>query len=333
MKTFITHSPQETEELAGKLAALLSPGDIIAYEGGMGMGKTAFTRGLCRGLGIAADVSSPTFSLVNEYRGENATLYHFDMFRVESFSDLYSTGFFDYLDYGGILLSLDTSSLAASAALWEDERLLGEFFINAKLTHSQTAMPMVEDLLKATQTSLSQVDLFAVSTGPGSFTGLRIGIAAVKGMAHALGKPCIPVSTLKGMAYNLLGFDGYVCPVMDARCQQVYTALFEMVGGRPVQVEEDSAIPLTQLENRLSRLSKRVFLVGDGAKLCYNECIGSCPNIVLAPPSLLFQKASSVAQAALEDLEAAVPAAELAPAYLRLPQAERELLRKQNQKG
>ena len=116
------------------------------------------------------------------------------------------------------LLSLDTSSLAASAALWEDERLLGEFFINAKLTHSQTAMPMVEDLLKATQTSLSQVDLFAVSTGPGSFTGLRIGIAAVKGMAHALGKPCIPVSTLKGMAYNLLGFDGYVCPVMDARC-------------------------------------------------------------------------------------------------------------------
>ena len=99
MKTFITHSPQETEELAGKLAALLSPGDIIAYEGGMGMGKTAFTRGLCRGLGIAADVSSPTFSLVNEYRGENATLYHFDMFRVESFSDL----FFDYLDYGGIL--------------------------------------------------------------------------------------------------------------------------------------------------------------------------------------------------------------------------------------
>ena len=231
------------------------------------------------------------------------------------------------------LLSLDTSSLAASAALWEDERLLGGFFINAKLTHSQTAMPMVEDLLKATQTSLSQVDLFAVSTGPGSFTGLRIGIAAVKGMAHALGKPCIPVSTLKGMAYNLLGFDGYVCPVMDARCQQVYTALFEMVGGRPVQVEEDSAIPLTQLENRLSRLSKRVFLVGDGAKLCYNECIGSCPNIVLAPPSLLFQKASSVAQAALEDLEAAVPAAELAPAYLRLPQAERELLRKQNQKG
>ena len=103
MKTFITHSPKETEDLAGRLAALLSPGDIIAYEGGMGMGKTAFTRGLCKGLGIAADVCSPTFSLVNEYRGEKATLYHFDMFRVESFSDLYSTGFFDYLDYGGIL--------------------------------------------------------------------------------------------------------------------------------------------------------------------------------------------------------------------------------------
>lgn len=103
MKTYITHSPQETENLAQKLAGLLHPGDVIAYEGGMGMGKTAFTRGLARGLGICDDVSSPTFSLVNEYRGDKVTLYHFDMFRVESFSDLYSTGFFDYLDYGGIL--------------------------------------------------------------------------------------------------------------------------------------------------------------------------------------------------------------------------------------
>lgn len=103
MKTFFTHSPQETEDLAGRLAALLSPGDVIAYEGGMGVGKTAFTRGLAKGLGIAADVCSPTFSLVNDYRGEKATLYHFDMFRVEGFSDLYSTGFFDYLDTGGIL--------------------------------------------------------------------------------------------------------------------------------------------------------------------------------------------------------------------------------------
>lgn len=233
------------------------------------------------------------------------------------------------------LLSLDTSSLAASTALWEDDRLVGEFFINAKLTHSQTAMPMVEDLLAATETPLAQVDLFAVSTGPGSFTGLRIGIAAVKGMAHALGKPCVPVSTLKGLAYNLLGFDGYVCPVMDARCQQVYTALFQLVDGRPVQVMDDCAIPLSQLKNQLSGLSKRVFLVGDGAKLCYNECIGSCPQITLAPPALLFQKASSVAQAALEELALghALPAKDLAPSYLRLPQAERELLRKQNQKG
>lgn len=231
------------------------------------------------------------------------------------------------------LLSLDTSSLAASAALWEDDHLLGEFFINAKLTHSQTIMPMVEHLLEATQTSLSDVDLFAVSTGPGSFTGLRIGIAAVKGMAHALQKPCIPVSTLKGMAYNLPAFDGYVCPVMDARCQQVYTALFDLSSGKPVPVLEDCAIPLGQLKNQLQTLTRPVILVGDGAKLCYNECIDSCPQISLAPPALLFQRASSVAQAALDEMGQAVPAADLAPAYLRLPQAERDLLRKQNQKG
>ena len=131
------------------------------------------------------------------------------------------------------ILAIDTSSQAASTALWEDGALLGEEYIRVKLTHSQTSLPMVQTLLQHTQTSLEEVDLLAVSVGPGSFTGLRIGIAAVKGIAYALGKPCGAISTLECLAHNFLGVDALVCAVMDARCKQVYTALFRSVGGRP----------------------------------------------------------------------------------------------------
>ena len=139
------------------------------------------------------------------------------------------------------ILALDTSSQAASCCLLEDERPVGLFYMDAKLTHSQTILPMVEQVLKACQQKLADVDLFAVSNGPGSFTGLRIGTAAVKGMAHGLGKPCVGLSTLEGLAYNLVGHGGIVCAVMDARCNQVYTALFDLDNDLR-RITEDMAI-------------------------------------------------------------------------------------------
>ena len=230
-----------------------------------------------------------------------------------------------------IILAVDSSSRAASAALWKDGDLLGEQFLNTRLTHSQTLLPLVDQLLRSTETAPDQPDCFAVSVGPGSFTGLRIGIAAAKGLAFAAGKPCAPVSTLEGLACNLLAHDGLICPVMDARCQQVYTALFSCKGGRLTRLWEDQAISLAQLGEELARRREPTLLVGDGARLCRSFLGEGCPHVGVAPAHLLHQRASSVAMAAAALAEAGglCTAGELAPVYLRLPQAERELLARQ----
>ncbi len=229
-----------------------------------------------------------------------------------------------------ILLGMGTSAVAASAALWEDGRIIGESFVNVKLTHSQTILPMTQNLLNACGKDLSQVDEFAVSTGPGSFTGLRIGISAVKGMAFGTNKRCIPVSTLEALAYLLIGQECIAVAAMDARCQQVYAASF-LVGRESVQrLSEDAALSIGQLWEQINSISSDLplILVGDGAQLCYNSW--ESDRILLAPEHLRFQRASAVCMAALPHRGMSVEPAQLVPQYLRLPQAQRELLQKQN---
>lgn len=232
------------------------------------------------------------------------------------------------------LLGIDSSSLAASCALNDGGALLGEYFIHNKMTHSQTLMPMVRELLLRTDTSLSGLDALAVTVGPGSFTGLRIGIASAKGLAMGADKPCVALSTLESLAFNLGGFEGVICPAMDARRQQVYTALFKVQAGRPARLTGDMALPLAQLAKLLEERREPVIFVGDGAALCYNE-FGRAAGYLLAPEALRHQRASSVCAAALAALEEnpqrLICADALEPAYLRLPQAERELLEKQRE--
>lgn len=228
-------------------------------------------------------------------------------------------------------LVLEGSAVAASCALLEDQKVLGEFFVNIPQTHSQTLLPMAESLLKTCGTAPGELDFFAVTRGPGSFTGLRIAIAAAKGLAMAAGKPCVGVSTLEGLARNLAGFEGAAAAVMDARCGQLYAGLFSLEGGEVIRAEEDCAISIQELGEKLERIKKPVFLVGDGAELCYNKLMetkSAGDRLRLAPPHLRYQRAAAVGAAALaawirgEELDAG----ELVPAYLRLPQAERELL-------
>lgn len=228
-------------------------------------------------------------------------------------------------------LVLEGSAAAASCALLEDQKVLGEFFVNIPQTHSQTLLPMAEGLLKTCGTAPGELDFFAVTRGPGSFTGLRIAIAAAKGLAMAAGKPCVGVSTLEGLARNLAGFEGTAAAVMDARCGQLYAGLFSLEGGEVIRAEEDCAISIQELGEKLERIKKPVFLVGDGAELCYNKLMetkSAGDRLRLAPPHLRYQRAAAVGAAALaawirgEELDAG----ELVPAYLRLPQAERELL-------
>ena len=230
---------------------------------------------------------------------------------------------------------LDTSSKAASAAVWEDGHLLADCWQNTGRTHSVTSLPMAEQLLAGCSRTLEEMDALAVTAGPGSFTGLRIGMAMVKGMAFALGKPCIPLSTLEGLAWNLRGWPGLICPVMDARVGQVYTALFRWENGEMHRLMEDCAISAQELMEKLSAWPEESkILVGDGAELCYNKFNGHLAQLSMAPDHLRHQRAGAMAELAARLLAEGrtVPAGELAPVYLRLPQAEREL-RLRQQKG
>lgn len=232
-----------------------------------------------------------------------------------------------------IILALDASASPASVALVRDGLLIGEYFINTKCTHSQTLMPMVENLLTTTETDKMAIDVFAVNVGPGSFTGIRIGVSAVKGMAMALGKPCAAVSTLEAMAYTALIFDGIVCTVMDARCSQVYNALFQIKNGVVKRLTEDRALSIDELKAELAEkyAEQKVMVMGDGTEVVMRTYEERPSNIFAAPMNLCFQHACGTALVAKQKAEQndLITAAFLMPTYLRLPQAQRELLKKQ----
>ena len=232
------------------------------------------------------------------------------------------------------ILAIDTSATAASTAICDENKIIGEFFINTKLTHSRTLMPMVESLLANTNLTTTDITAVAVNCGPGSFTGVRIGVAAAKGLAFADDLPCIEVSTLESLAYNLQSANGIICSVMDARCSQVYNALFKCDGVKPERLCKDRALSVAELSEELKSYDERIILVGDGAELCYNAMKELLPNVELAPISIRFQRASSTAEIAVQKFNdgEVLSAAELMPMYLRLPQAERELKKKMEEK-
>ncbi len=223
-------------------------------------------------------------------------------------------------------LAFECSAGAASCCVFDDERLLGNIFSNVPLTHSQTLMPMAENLLSALRLRFSDIDRLAVANGPGSFTGVRIGIAAVKGLAAARNIPCVPVSTLAAMAH-LIPYDGIVCAVMDARCNQVYNALFSVKDGVYTRLCPDRALMADELMAEIEARGERVTLVGDGAEMFKGKY--ASPLLYLPPEHLRFQNAVGVALAAVG--EESVKYDELLPFYLRLPQAERELKKRKEE--
>ena len=226
------------------------------------------------------------------------------------------------------ILAFETSAKAGSVALLEDGQLLAESYQNTGLTHSQTVMTMARDLLKSCNLTPGDLDAVAVAAGPGSFTGVRIGVAAAKGFAWGGEKPCYGVSTLEAMALQLGIAEGYVLPVMDARRSQVYTATFLAEKGTLKRLTEDRAIALSQLEEELKELNAPIYLVGDGSLLCHRTLGQSLPGLVLMPEHRIHQRATGVALAAVRQIQAGDPGdgAALTPNYLRLSQAERERL-------
>ena len=221
-----------------------------------------------------------------------------------------------------LILAFESSARAASVALVEDGRLISQYSQCSGLTHSRTLLPMAEDMLKNAELTLDKVDLFAVAHGPGSFTGIRIGVSTVKGLAWAADKPCVGVSTLEAMAWHGLAAGGLVCPVMDARRSQVYNALFKVENGKPVRLCEDRPIALSQLAEELRTLNAPAFLIGDGAELAEKYLREQGLACTVAPENLRWQSAWGVAMAAMYKTPGNADA--LLPVYLRLSQAERE---------
>ena len=230
-----------------------------------------------------------------------------------------------------LILAFETSAKAASVALMDGTKLLGESYQNTGLTHSQTLMVMAGDLLKQCGKTAQDVQAVAVAEGPGSFTGVRIGVAAAKGYAWGKEIPCYGVSTLEAMAESLGIYEGFVCPAMDARRSQVYNALFYVNHGEIERHREDRAIALADLREDLEHLDGPIYLVGDGATLTYNTLKDSVEELILPPEHRMHQRAVGVglvaARMAAEGL--APSGGELTPNYLRLSQAEREKLEKQ----
>ena len=231
------------------------------------------------------------------------------------------------------ILALDCTAVAASAAVARDGHTLAVFSADNALTHSELLLPMAESVLHASRMKIEDVDLFACTVGPGSFTGVRIGVATLKGLAFGTGKPCAAVSTLEALAENLVPLSGILCPVMDARRGQFYTAKFAFKDGEITRVEDDSAKSFEELKAEIEALGTRVYLCGDGytpaRKLLGDELSFETPE------KLRYQSAYSVAQIAYEKYLAGnrTSAEELRPTYLRLPQAERDRLNKEQMKG
>ena len=218
------------------------------------------------------------------------------------------------------ILAIDTSALTATAAILADGKLLCEISTTTALNHSVTVMPMIDELLRKVNMDISEIDLFACSEGPGSFTGLRIGIGTVKGLAYGLGKKVVGVSTLEALAHNISFTDAFIAPIMDARRSQVYNALYKYDGEKLVEIVPPRALSVEEL---CEEISQKTIFVGDGV-LAYKEKLIETlgDKAIFASPQNVLQRAGSVAYAALS--KTPVEAEELTAVYLRKPQAERE---------
>ena len=226
------------------------------------------------------------------------------------------------------ILSFESSAVSAAVCLTDGEKLIASAFQNCGLTHSRTLLPMAEQLLDNVGLTPRELDGFAVASGPGSFTGIRIGVATVKGLAMGTGLPCVGVSTLEAMDWGARALGGRLCCVMDARAGQVYNALFAVENGAPRRLCADRALKLTDLGEEIGETP--YFLVGDGADLCYNTLKEKCPGLHLAPPELRYATGYGVAAAALPLLRTGKTCSpqDLDAFYLRRPQAERERLKR-----
>ena len=358
-----TKSAKETYDLGKKIGSHAKAGEVYTLVGDLGVGKTVFTQGLAKGLGIEEPISSPTFTIVQVYDDGRLPFYHFDVYRIGDIEEMDEIGFEDYVYGDGVsliewanlideilpanrteitiekeennmrILAIDSSGLVATVAVVEEEnkisKTIAEYTINYKKTHSQTLLPMLDEIVKMTDMNLDTIDAIAVAGGPGSFTGLRIGSATAKGLGLALKKPLIHIPTVDGLAYNLCYTDRIICPIMDARRNQVYTGIYQMDGDKLQVLEAQMAVEIDELAKKLCTYGKPVIFLGDGVPVHKDRLekeLMTNYDIAFAPAHMNQQRAAAVGMLGIQYYKEGKTetAMEHKPDYLRVSQAERE---------
>lgn len=373
-----TKSAKETYDLGKKIGSHAKAGEVYTLVGDLGVGKTVFTQGLAKGLGIEEPISSPTFTIVQVYDDGRLPFYHFDVYRIGDIEEMDEIGFEDYVYGDGVsliewanlideilpanrteitiekdleqgfdfrritvekeennmrILAIDSSGLVATVAVVEEEneisKTIAEYTINYKKTHSQTLLPMLDEIVKMTDMNLDTIDAIAVAGGPGSFTGLRIGSATAKGLGLALKKPLIHIPTVDGLAYNLCYTDRIICPIMDARRNQVYTGIYQMDGDKLQVLEAQMAVEIDELAKKLCTYGKPVIFLGDGVPVHKDRLekeLMTDHDIAFAPAHMNQQRAAAVGMLGIQYYKEGKTetAMEHKPDYLRVSQAERE---------
>ena len=311
---------EDTYEIGKKIGQEAVPGQVICLYGNLGVGKTVFTKGLADGLGITEPIQSPTFTIVREYEEGRLPLYHFDVYRIGDIEEMDEIGYEDYVYGEGVCL-------IEWANLIEDDRLIAEYTTGNKLTHSQTLLPMLNEVIKRTSFEMEDIDAIAVAKGPGSFTGLRIGAATAKGLGLALNKPIVPVPTVDGLAYQLFGTSKIICPMMDARRKQVYTGFYRFEGGEMKVLKEQCAQSVEDTLDQLRKYNEPVIFLGDGVPVYHDEIMEKMgESAIFAPAHANRQRAAAVGALAQVYFAQGIyeSADEFVPDYLRKSQAERE---------
>lgn len=225
-----------------------------------------------------------------------------------------------------LILSVDSSSSTATCSLIEENQILAEINLNSKRQHSVVLMDLVDELLNYYDLKINDIDAFAISEGPGSFTGLRIGMATIKGLAFSTNKPCIAISSLDTLAHNVISFDGIICPIIDALRDNVYTNMYKNIEGVLTPLSNDDCLSIDELITTLKEKNEKVIFVGDGVPKHKEKLLAEVPNSVIGSLNTLYPKASSLGELAMIRLQAGQTNAinEFNPIYLRKSQAETE---------
>jgi len=365
-KEILMKNEEAVRDFGREMGKNLSSGSIVALTGDLGTGKTTLTKAIAEGLGVTETITSPTFNIVKQYESGRLPLYHFDVYRIGDVEEMYELGYEEYFFGSGIcviewaelideiiphtdrirtrgrraylqvyILGIETTGAFASAAVMRDDQVTGYIKGNDRFSHLQNLTPQIEQVIKESGIALADLDVIAVSHGPGSFTGIRIGVSTARALSQILGTPCAAVSSLEALALNAAPMDSgvLVCPMLDARRNQIYGGGYILTEEGPKEKIKAGPYMLDEFMSKTENY-RRILLLGDATDR-YGREIGQLRHegVDIAAEGIRYQDAVSVARlgSRIYAEGGGVGYSQLEPDYMRLAEAERKLRRKQQE--